>query len=73
MKTYDKKFKCLEYVLHENLVYNHIRLFITFRSIGCRISENPNNNSKGLVMKTVLKKGTPLEIYKRWWKNIDQN
>ena len=54
MKTYDKKFKCLEHVLHENLVHTHIRLFITLSRISCRIGENPNSNSKGLVLKTVL-------------------
>ena len=54
METYDKKFKSLEHVLHENLVYTHIRLFITLSMIGCRIGENPNNNSKGLVLKTTL-------------------
>ena len=63
MKTCDKKFKCLEHVLHEHLVYAHIRLFMAFRSIGCRIRENTNNNSKGLVLKIVLKE-------KRRWKTI---
>ena len=58
MKTYDKKFKCLEHVLHENLVHTHIRLFITLSMIGCRIGENPNNNSKALVLKTTRRRKT---------------